>query len=139
MPYTLFQGGRRRRRRWWRPALGACREEMSDRINQQRAGNTGRGGAQNADFETLIDLIQSTVAVESWADNGGGNGDMRPFYGGVYVDAAGTLKLKSTSTASAAATADLQSKRLLASPTRTKSTASARSARCPTARIFPRT
>jgi hypothetical protein len=58
-------------------------------------GNTtGRQGASaNADFESLMDLITSTVHPEAWADNGG-PGDLRPFYGGVLVDAAGTLKLR---------------------------------------------
>jgi hypothetical protein len=62
-------------------------------------GNTGRGGSANADFDSLIDLIQSTVATETWSENGGGKGDIRPFYGGVFVDAAGTLRLKSESNA----------------------------------------
>jgi hypothetical protein len=57
--------------------------------------NSQRGGGQNADFETLIDLIISTVATETWAENGGGEADIRPFPGGVLVDAAGTLRLKS--------------------------------------------
>jgi hypothetical protein len=59
-------------------------------------GNTtGRQGASaNADFESLMDLITSTIHPELWADNGG-IGDVRPFYGGVLVDAAGTLRLRS--------------------------------------------
>jgi hypothetical protein len=57
---------------------------------------TGRQGASaNADFESLIDLIQSTVATETWAENGGGEAEIRPFPGGVLVDAAGTLRLRS--------------------------------------------
>jgi hypothetical protein len=56
---------------------------------------TGRGGSQFADFDSLIDLIQSTVATETWAENGGGEAEMRPFPGGVLVDASGTLKLRS--------------------------------------------
>src|SRR5688572_15769580 len=57
-------------------------------------GNNGQGGGQNADFESLIELITATISTESWADNGG-TGDVRPFPGGVLVDAAGTLRLKS--------------------------------------------
>ena len=49
---------------------------------------TQRGGAANADFDSLIDLIESTVANETWAENGGGQADIRPFPGGVLVDAA---------------------------------------------------
>jgi hypothetical protein len=57
-------------------------------------GNTpGRGASANADFESLMDLITSTIHPELWADNGG-IGDIRPFYGGVLVDAAGTLRLR---------------------------------------------
>lgn len=52
-----------------------------------------RGGAQNADFESLMDLIVSTVHPELWTDNGG-VGDLRPFYGGVLVDTAGTLRVR---------------------------------------------
>jgi hypothetical protein len=54
-----------------------------------------RGASANADFDSLIDLIQSTVATETWAENGGGEAEMRPFPGGVLVDASGTIKLRS--------------------------------------------
>jgi hypothetical protein len=53
------------------------------------------GGGANADFESLIDLIQSTVQPDSWAEIGAGTGDIREFAAaGVFVDAAGTLRLK---------------------------------------------
>jgi hypothetical protein len=51
------------------------------------------GGAASADFDSLIDLITSTVEVESWAENGTGEGDIQPFFNGVYVDAAGALRM----------------------------------------------
>ncbi len=54
-----------------------------------------QGGAANADFDSLIDLIISTVATETWAENGGGEAEIRPFPTGVLVDAAGTLRLRS--------------------------------------------
>ncbi len=54
-------------------------------------GNTG--GAANADFDSLMDLIVSTVAPDTWAENGGGQAEIRPFPTGVLVDAPGTLKL----------------------------------------------
>ncbi len=53
--------------------------------------NGGNGGAQSADFDSLIDLVISTVAPDSWAENGGGLGDIRPFPNGVWVDAQGVL------------------------------------------------
>ena len=37
------------------------------------------GGAASADFDSLIDLIVSTVASETWAENGGGEAEIRPF------------------------------------------------------------
>jgi hypothetical protein len=55
--------------------------------------NNGYGAGANADFDSLIDLITSTVATESWADNGGGQAEIRPFPTGVMVDTAGTMKL----------------------------------------------
>ena len=55
---------------------------------------TQQGGAANADFDSLIDLIVSTVATETWAENGGGEAEIRPFPTGVLVDAAGTLRLE---------------------------------------------
>jgi hypothetical protein len=55
--------------------------------------NNSLGAGANADFDTLIDLIISTVHTSTWVDNGGGEADIRPFPGGVLVDAAGTLRL----------------------------------------------
>jgi general secretion pathway protein D len=43
------------------------------------SGPGGLGGAANADFDSLIDLIVSTVASETWAENGGGEAEIRPF------------------------------------------------------------
>ena len=65
--------------------------------NNANPGNSvgKRGAAANADFDSLIDLIQSTVATDTWSDNGGGQAEIRPFPGGVLVDAGGMLKLKS--------------------------------------------
>jgi hypothetical protein len=52
------------------------------------------GGAASADFDSLIDLITSTVESDSWIDNGTGEGDIQPFPNGVYVDAAGALRFR---------------------------------------------
>lgn len=50
-----------------------------------------RGGAAFADFDTLIELIKSTVSPDSWDDNGG-PGAAEPFPGGVFVDATGVMQ-----------------------------------------------
>ncbi|TWT90686.1 outer membrane porin HofQ [Pseudobythopirellula maris] len=42
-------------------------------------GPGGLGGAAAADFDSLIDLIVSTVATDTWAENGGGEAEIRPF------------------------------------------------------------
>lgn len=51
-----------------------------------------QGGAASADFDSLIDLITSTVDNESWQENGTGEGDIQPFPNGVWVDATGNLR-----------------------------------------------
>ncbi|MEX2027516.1 MAG: DUF1598 domain-containing protein [Pirellulaceae bacterium] len=51
------------------------------------------GGAEDADFDSLIDLIVSTVAVDTWAESGGGQAEIRPFPTGVLVNASESLKL----------------------------------------------
>jgi type II secretory pathway component GspD/PulD (secretin) len=42
-------------------------------------GPGGMGAAANADFDSLIDLIVSTVSTDTWAENGGGQAEIRPF------------------------------------------------------------
>ncbi len=49
------------------------------------------GGASMADFESLIELITSTVAPETWVD-GGGTGAIDGFEGGVFVDSVGVMR-----------------------------------------------
>jgi hypothetical protein len=78
------------------PAVGAVG------VGSLLGGQGDSGGAASADFDSLIDLIQSTIAVETWADSGGGEAEIRPFPTGVMVDAAGTLKLIKTSAPSTA-------------------------------------
>ncbi|TWT37905.1 outer membrane porin HofQ [Posidoniimonas corsicana] len=48
-------------------------------------GPGGMGGGANADFDGLIDLIVSTVASETWAENGGGEAEIRPFVGNLSL------------------------------------------------------
>jgi general secretion pathway protein D len=43
------------------------------------SGPGGLGGGANADFDSLIDLIVSTVAADTWAENGGGEAEIREF------------------------------------------------------------
>jgi Protein of unknown function (DUF1598) len=66
-------------------------------------GNNGllgsEGGSANADFDSLIDLIQSTVASDTWMENGTGDGEISPFPTGVFVDSVGTLRFSRTSLA----------------------------------------
>jgi general secretion pathway protein D len=42
-------------------------------------GPGGLGGAAQADFDSLIDLITSTVEHDSWMENGTGEGEIQPF------------------------------------------------------------
>lgn len=63
-----------------------------DQISGQPVGGwMRRGGGTQADFDTLIDLITSTIAPQSW-DTVGGPGAIDSFPGGVYVDAGGLMK-----------------------------------------------
>jgi general secretion pathway protein D len=43
------------------------------------SGPGGMGAGANADFDSLIDLIVSTVETGTWAENGGGEAEIRPF------------------------------------------------------------
>lgn len=54
-------------------------------------GRGGRGGGVQADFDPLIELIQSTVAPDTWEDLGG-TGRMQEFEAGVHVDPSGRLE-----------------------------------------------
>jgi len=64
----------------------------------------GRGGASQADFQSLMDLITATIEPNTW-DAVGGPGSIAPFETGVRVDAQGLLQrlLKSEETGSLAA------------------------------------
>jgi hypothetical protein len=54
-------------------------------------GMRPRGGGVIADFDSLIELITTTIDPDSW-DDVGGPGSVAEFATGVYVDAAGVLK-----------------------------------------------
>ncbi len=66
-------------------------QALSDLSSQPAESWPTRGGGAQADFDTLIDLIRSTVAPQSW-DAVGGPGAIDRFPGGVYVDTAGLMK-----------------------------------------------
>ena len=67
------------------------RKETFDGITVGRGAQRGaRGGAAMADFDSLIELITSTVKPDSW-DDVGGPGAIDSFRGGVYVDSSGLL------------------------------------------------
>ncbi|MFO0896017.1 MAG: DUF1598 domain-containing protein [Pirellulales bacterium] len=51
----------------------------------------GRMGGSQADFDTLIDLIVTTIAPDSW-DEVGGPGSISPFPTGVFIDADGLMR-----------------------------------------------
>ncbi|MEO1614523.1 MAG: DUF1598 domain-containing protein [Planctomycetota bacterium] len=78
--------------------------------NQYGSGNAGsatiRGGSQSggsaagaqgggafADFDSLMNLIETTIVPDTW-EALGGNSTMAPYPQGVYVDAAGTIHEK---------------------------------------------
>lgn len=45
-----------------------------------------RGEFKHVDFDSLIDAITATIAADSWAENGGGEAEIRPFdSGGIRV------------------------------------------------------
>jgi hypothetical protein len=51
----------------------------------------GRGGGVQPDFESLIELITSTISPTTWSDVGG-PGAAKRFAGGVYVDVDGEMR-----------------------------------------------
>jgi Protein of unknown function (DUF1598) len=66
------------------------RSAAIDRTRQITPDAGARGGAQ-ADFDSLIELITSTVRPTTW-DEVGGPGSIQEFRNGVFVDAGGVLK-----------------------------------------------
>ncbi len=64
----------------------------SDVINatRKRLLDSGMAGGSQADFDSLIELITTTVKPDTW-DEVGGPGSVSEFRNGVYVDATGEL------------------------------------------------
>jgi len=83
-------------------------------VNTMRDGAVGdgfgRGGAAMADFDSLIDLITTTIEPESW-DDVGGPGAIESFPGGVFVDGSGVLRKLELKTSDALAKLVDESKR----------------------------
>lgn len=59
------------------------------RLGRSPAG--GSGGGSQADFDSLINLITSTIRPQSW-DTVGGPGSISPFPTGVWIDSHGLLQ-----------------------------------------------
>jgi len=78
-------------------ALRTAGEIYDDRARSDAIGRVagappgGRGGAPGGDFDSLMELVTTTVQPQSWEDVGG-VGSIAPFPTGVFVDAEGTLK-----------------------------------------------
>lgn len=68
---------------------------LDDRLRARTFGEIGampigRGGGPVADFDSLIELVTTTIAPTTW-DLVGGPGSVSGFEGGVYVDGSGLL------------------------------------------------
>jgi general secretion pathway protein D len=61
------------------PGVGGAGPVSPSSVPISGTGPGSLGGGANADFDSLIDLIVSTVATETWAENGGGEAEIRPF------------------------------------------------------------
>ena len=72
--------------------LPGGQQNLQGNGQQRPAGNGFPGGAANADFDSLVELISSTIEPDSWVANGGPEADIRPFPGGVWVDSHGLLR-----------------------------------------------
>lgn len=81
---------------------GDARASAADAMRSQPLVPRVGGGGVIADFDTLIDLITSTIAPDSWTDNGG-SGSINGFPTGVLVDDRGVMAPVATDSGSIAA------------------------------------
>ncbi|MCH5372552.1 MAG: DUF1598 domain-containing protein, partial [Planctomycetes bacterium] len=89
-------------------AAGATAQGIqSPQSLSELASAPASGGGSFADFQSLIDLIQTTVVPDTWEALGGPS-TMAPYPQGVYVDASGTV-LQCESLARSDAIEDLKS------------------------------
>jgi hypothetical protein len=68
----------------------SLRASTFERARHDRGSMAAGFGGTQADFDSLIDLIKSTIEPNSW-DDAGGPGSAQGFEGGVYCDADGTI------------------------------------------------
>ena len=75
-------------------SMASAQQPLANQTGQQGQGSPdgAPGGGAQADFDSLIDLLVSTVESDSWMENGTGEGEIQPFPNGVYADADGTLR-----------------------------------------------
>lgn len=71
-------------------AAGTIRGIGSMTSREEAIGGAG-GGGSFADFQSLMDLIQTTVVPDTWEALGGPS-TMAPYPAGVYVDIEGTIR-----------------------------------------------
>ncbi|MBT4845205.1 MAG: hypothetical protein HON92_07190, partial [Planctomycetaceae bacterium] len=76
-------------------SLGSMTSFAGQQLNNSsgssgQAEQAAQGGAAQADFDTLINLIKSTIEPLSW-DDAGGSGTIQPFPGGIYIDRDGLM------------------------------------------------
>lgn len=89
-------------------------------------GQGNPGGSAQADFDTLIDLITSTVEKDSWMENGTGQGEIQPFdINGVYVDAAGAVRFRAGKPSAKASLAAVRERGIPVAKTSLKSSTAA--------------
>lgn len=104
----------------------SARQRVVGAISASSGGDLAGGAA--ADFDSLIQLIQSTVSPMSW-DAVGGPGSIAPFPTGVYVDTQGTLRKVRSANRASAGLEDLLDRGRAAPDSVTAGGATARSAR----------
>ena len=73
------------------PQRGNNRRRQGNGNNGNNGNNPNGGGGSQADFDTLIDLITTTVSPESWEDVGG-TGSAAGFPGGVLIEPKGLMR-----------------------------------------------
>ena len=72
------------------------RQQLAERVDDAEAA---AGAGQLVDFDSLIQLIEQTIAPTTWSSVGGA-GTIDSFAGGVYVDTAGLIRRRPVQTSS---------------------------------------